>query len=119
MPQTAKQTLLAAVEDALVARPSFALVYRLAGSATAAEAAMADVRRRRRLAGPVRRHVNRLSEAKARRVVDATRQTPWAVHPLHEQMGCRELLAVDAIALSTGVSDLSDFVPAVPVPPEY
>lgn len=80
---------------------------------------MADVRRRRRLAAPVRRYANGLSEAQARRVVDATRQTPWTVHSLHEQMGHRELLAVAAIDLATGVSALSDFVPPVPVPPEY
>ena len=119
VPPTAKQTLLAALEDALVARPSFALVYRLAGSAAAAEAAMADIRRRRRLAAPVRRYVNGLSEAQARRVMDAARQTPSAVHPLHGQMGGRELLAVAVIALATGRSALSDFSPLVSVPPEY
>ena len=119
MPPTAKQVLLAAVDDALVARPSLALVYRLAGSAAAAEAAMADVRRRKRLAAPVRRYVGRLAEAQARLVLEAARLAPGAVHPLHAQMGVRELLAVAAVSLATRAAALTDYAPPVPLPPEY
>ncbi|MBX9580296.1 MAG: hypothetical protein K2X87_08320 [Gemmataceae bacterium] len=119
MPPTAKQVLLAAVDDALVARPSLGLVYRLAGSAAAAEAAMADVRRRKRLAAPVRRAVGRLSDAHARLVVDAVRRFPEVVHPLHGLMGPRELLVLAAIALATGGAALADYAPPGPLPPGY